>query len=307
VDGAALVGAAGRWAGYAGMLAVVGATVFRFGVLRATGGLAAPAAPVAARRAATLGLVAALVMLVAATARLHAQVAAWLDPGEAVTGELLGLILRETTWGRGWTSQVVAAGLGLAAFGVARVAPGPGWLMAAAAASAAALAAPLTGHATGERAGTWGYPLDVLHVLGAGAWLGTLAAVVIAGLSSTRTLPADARDDRVARLVNAFSPIALAGAGTAVLAGVGLALRYLEGSVSALWTTPYGRTLLLKLLVLGLVMAVGAWNWRVGRPRLGDAPGSARIRRSSLGELALATVLLAVAAALTSQPLPGAE
>lgn len=314
----ALLAAATRWAGFLGTLLVTGAVVFRFSLLpgfRRHGGGPLPGA---LERAAAVGLAAALVLALAAPLRLYAQALGFIEPGELVTRELLSIILRETAWGRGWVLQLLAAGLAVTAFLAARGLPRPGWLMSAAAASAVVLAAPLTGHATAsERAGSWGYPLDVVHLLGAGAWLGTLAVLVAAGL------PAAARIGRgreggeregageggsvppVAILVRAFSPIALAGAATAVGAGVALAFRYLDGSVTALWTTDYGLMLLRKLIVLALIMAVGARNWRVITPALDRPGGAARIRRSSVLELLLGTVLLAVTAALVSTGMPG--
>jgi putative copper export protein len=108
-------------------------------------------------------------------------------------------------------------------------------------------------------------------------------------------------------MVHAFSPIALTGAATTVLAGLTLAFRYLGGSVPALWTTGYGRTLLVKLAVLAAVVGFGAYNWRIQGPRLGTPAASTRIRRSSLLELTLGTILLAVTALLVSMPLPGEE
>lgn len=302
-----LIGALGRWIGFAALLTVLGATVFRFGVVRATGGFAAPSAADAARRAAGLGGAFAVVAALAALLRLWAQTRAFLDPGEPITADLLRVVLG-TAWGKGWTAQFLAAWLAGAGFFVARLVRGPGWIMAAMAASAMALAAPLTGHATAsERAGAWGYPLEVLHILGVGAWLGTLTAVVFAGLPAARRLPREEGDRRIAVTVRAFSPVALTGAGTAVLAGVALAFRYLEGSLSALWTSGYGRALLLKVGVLAAVMAFGAWNWRVLTPTLGTEASSSRLRRSSLAELALGTVLLAVTAVLVNRPMPGEE
>jgi putative copper export protein len=109
----------------------------------------------------------------------------------------------------------------------------------------------------------------------------------------------------VALLVRAFSPIALAGAGTAIVAGLILAFRYLEGSIAALWTTSYGTMLFRKLVILAAILLLGAINWRVITPRLDQPGGPARIRRSGVLELLLGTVLLAVTALLVSMPMPG--
>jgi putative copper export protein len=311
-DPAALLGALTRWTGFAGTLLVVGACVFRFGLLAGVRRAGTALPPGATERAAALGLAAALILAIAAPLRLYAQGLGFVEPGEALSREVLDVILRESAWGRGWIAQFLGAGLAVTGFVIARIAPRPGWIMAAAGASAVVLAAPLTGHAlAADRAGRWGYPLDALHLFGAGAWLGTLAVMLAVGIPGRRRaaeapeLAEGDSDATVAALVRAFSPIALAGAGTAILAGLVLAFRYLDGSIAALWGTGYGRALLLKLGVLAAVMALGVWNWRVVTPAL-DQPGApARIRRSSRLELALGTLLLAVTAVLVNLPMPG--
>lgn len=307
-DAPALLGAVSRWLGVAGTLVVVGAGVFSLAVLRSLRRRPETDLPLAPRQAATVGAAAAGAVALAALVRLYAQARGFLEPGEPLTLDLVRTVLAESAWGRGWIAQFLGAGLALTGFLAARVMPGLGWVMAVAGASAVALAAPLTGHAiAAERAGRWGYPLDVLHVLGGGAWLGTLTVMVTAGFAATRGLDEDSRERRIAAMVHAFSPIALTGAATTVLAGLTLAFRYLGGSVPALWTTGYGRTLLVKLAVLAAVVGFGAYNWRIQGPRLGTPAASTRIRRSSLLELTLGTILLAVTALLVSMPLPGEE
>jgi putative copper export protein len=298
--------AAPRWLAYLATLLVIGACVFRFGVIRALDRRGDPLPPAAGLRAAGLGLGAALLLALAGVWRLWAQAGSFVEPGEPVTAELLGIVI-DTNWGRGWIVQLLAAGLAGAGALFARVTPS-GWYSAAAGASAVALAAPLTGHATAaEQAGSWGYPLDALHLLGAGTWLGTLAVVLLAGVAPALREPGEVRGPRVASLINAFHPVALVGAGVTILAGAALSLLYLQGSLSMLWSSGWGRSLSLKLLLLAGVAGLGAWNWRVIRPGLGSAPGASRITRSALLELAVATVLLAVTAVLVARPLPGEE
>ena len=71
---------------------------------------------------------------------------------------------------------------------------------------------------------------------------------------------------------------------------------------AALWTTPYGRTFLVKLVLVLGVVALGAWNWRRVRPALGDAAGAARVRRSATAELAAAALVLVTTAILVGMP-----
>ena len=173
-------GALARWLTYAAALLVIGASVFRFGVLRALA-RRAPVPPALALGAARTALVAAgVLVLIAAPLRLLAQ-ASFVDPGEALSTSLFSTILG-TDWGRAWIVQGPAAGLAAAGALFATVAPS-GWYPAVVGATAVVLSLPLTGHATGaEQAGHGGYPLDALHILGAGTWIGTLGVLLLAAL-----------------------------------------------------------------------------------------------------------------------------
>jgi len=77
-------------------------------------------------------------------------------------------------------------------------------------------------------------------------------------------------------------------------------------SWSAFTTTSYGRTLLIKLAVVLLLVIVGAFNWRRVRPTLatGGTAASARLRHSATLELALGVLVLAVTAVLVALPTP---
>lgn len=295
-------GAIARWLTYAAALLVVGASVFRFGVLRALARSTSVPGDLAPR-AARVALVAAAVLgLVAGPLRLIAQARSFVEPGEALTLDLVGTVL-SSDWGRKWVVQVLAAGLAAAGALFAVVAPS-GWFPAAAGATAVVLSMPLTGHATGsEQAGSWGYPLDALHLLGGGAWLGTLGVLTIVVLLRRTTEESRAR--LIADLVNAFHPVALTGAGVTMLAGVALSLRYLQGDFAALVTSEWGRTLLIKLALLGGVAAVGAWNSKVVRHKLGTDEASGLMRKSAVSELLFAILLLGATAALVALPLPG--
>jgi putative copper export protein len=295
-------GALARWLTYAAALLVVGASVFRFGVLRALARSSAVPGDLAPRAARVALIAAAVLGLGAGPLRLIAQARSFVEPGEALTLDLVGTVLT-SDWGRTWMAQVLAAGLAAAGALFAVVAPS-GWYPAAAGATAVVLSMPLTGHATGsEQAGSWGYPLDALHLLGGGAWLGTLGVLTIVVLLRRSTEGSRAR--LVADLVNAFHPVALTGAGVTVLAGVALSLRYLQGDFAALLTSKWGQTLLIKLLLLGGVAAIGAWNSKVMRHKLGTDEASGQMRKSAISELVVASVLLAATAALVAMPLPG--
>ncbi len=297
-------GALARWLTYAAALLIIGASAYRFGVLRALarGG---PVPADLAARAALLALIAAAVLgLVAAPLRLVAQARSFVEPGESLTLDLIKRVLG-TDWGRSWTVQVLAAGLAAAGAFFARVAPS-GWFPAAAGATAVVLSLPLTGHATGsEQAGAWGYPLDTLHLLGGGTWIGTLGVLTLTVLLHRGATGDGQRGRLIADLVHAFHPVALTGAGVTMLAGVALSLRYLQGEFGALLTSQWGKTLLIKLVLLGGVAALGAWNSRVMRHKLGDDASAMQMKKSAMAELAVAILVLVATATLVALPLPG--
>jgi putative copper export protein len=244
-----------------------------------------------------------LLLLFAHLLRAYGQLESFLDPGEPLTRDTLGAVLLKTTWGRAWRMQVGAAllGLGMVLIGRGRqrdTAP-VSWLGLAAFAVAAT--APLTGHA---REHPWGASLGIglhtLHLLGGGTWLGTLAAALLTVVRHA----ADVDDHQaVARLIAAFSPVALLGAGTAVGAGLLLGYGYI-GTSASLVGSLYGRTLLVKTALLVATMGFGAWNWRRLRPRLGTAAASRTLRRSMSLELLLGFLLLGVTAVLVALPAP---
>jgi putative copper export protein len=99
-----------------------------------------------------------------------------------------------------------------------------------------------------------------------------------------------------------FARLAVALVGVMVLAGAYLALVRLP-AVSDLWTTHYGRVLLVKSAVVGLALAWGGVHHFFVRPRL-EAGGDPKVRPSLVGEMVVAFVVLLVAAVLTNSVAP---
>ena len=255
--------------------------------------------PTLERRLIVIAAGSAGVMLFGAAARLHAQTWSVFGLDEAVTLELVRTIAVESRWGGRWQPQ---AGLALAAAaGVVWWArqPRAGWWVAGAAAVGAWAALPLTGHAM-SAASSLPWIAQVAHGLGAGLWIGTLAAVVAVALGLARD---PAAHPRIGVLVRRFSRLAIAAVLAIALSGVVTAVFYFD-AVAELWSTAYGRTLSLKVGLFAAVGAVGAYNWRRLTPRLGDARGTAALLVSARVELALATVLLAVTAVLVHLGMP---
>ncbi|MDQ3428234.1 MAG: CopD family protein, partial [Gemmatimonadota bacterium] len=277
-----------RWVLYAGLLLVVGTVVFHRVVLgrvrRSGGGTNALVVANASSRAATLGLLGGGVLLIAVAARLVAQSYAVHGAAGALEPGLVVSMLTLTVWGWGWLLQLGGTVLALASFTAVRTSPASGWVGAELAAVLLSFTPALSGHAVSTEG--WvpaAVVADGLHVLGAGAWIGTLLLVVVVGLPVVLRLEPSQRGPAAADLINAFSPVALSAAGLLVLTGL-LAAWMHAGTLPALWQTGYGRTLLLKVGVLTVVVGTGAYNWRRVRPALGDEAGARRIRKSATVE-----------------------
>ena len=288
-----------RWIGFVGLLALVGALVFHRlvvpGVLRRQ-------APMewgveARRRLRAVALAAIAALSVALLLRLGAQSVAVLGSLAAFESSLL----TGTTWGKAWLLQLVGILVATAALLPQRETAVTAWLLTIATVIVA-VSFSLSGHAAAApETMAFAVPLDTLHILGAGGWIGTLLIIVTVGLPAIMRGNAADRGRTVAVLINTFSPLALIFAGTAALTGLVSAWMQLD-RVSALWVTRYGQILLIKLALVLLVVSAGAYNSYRIRPTLGDEFGGSRIRRTATVELLIAVLVLAVTAVLVATP-----
>ena len=284
---------AGRWLSYLGLFLMVGAVAF-VAVARRAFRLEEPSLEQVRARCHTmatrLGLVGALVFLLGAGGRLFGQVLAFVFPGDPVTLADARLMVVETAWGNRWLVQVACGVIAGVGFAVARARPKLGLTTAALGAIAVGVTLPLTGHAM---AASWSWlvtlPLQAGHVIGGALWLGSLLVVTVVAFGATAGAEEEARERTIAELIHAFSPLAVAGVMVAVVLGLVLSVSYV-GTWSALWTTAYGRVLLIKVFLLGVTGMIGAYNWRRVRPRLG-LPGTVRtLQRSARVELLVGAV-----------------
>jgi copper transport protein len=194
----------------------------------------------------------------------------------------------------------VAIGAAGAAVWVACVAPRIRRL-AVAAAGVAALAAVIAHVANGHAgASRWATGITVtvqaVHFAVAGVWIGGLAALLIGVRGAASAEKAAA--------VRRFSIVAAAGLGVIVATGIARAFSELRGW-DELVSTGYGRAVLAKLALVGMIAAVAARNRRSGVPSAGS--DLAPLRRGARVELTLAAAALAVAALLgtLAPPLAG--
>jgi putative copper export protein/methionine-rich copper-binding protein CopC len=295
-----------RWAEFVALLAVLGAVAFRFVVVGTLERRQEPAADLA-ERARQIGLGAVVLLSSAGVARLLTELGALTHAvGHSPAGPdspTVGALLVDTTWGRGWLVGGIGAVVLLTGFALARRTR-RGWLVAAAGALAVAASPALTGHAAAESQRPFlAITVDTVHVIGAGAWLGTLLLVVMAGIpAALRRVPGE-RGPAAASIVRAFHPLALVCVPLVVASGLTSAWMRL-GSFGALTSSRYGVYLLIKVLLFACVALTGAYNWRRMLPVLGGEAGARQIRRTASLELAIGAVVLAVTAALVVTPPP---
>jgi copper transport protein len=169
----------------------------------------------------------------------------------------------------------------------------------------------LAGHALDASQPWWSAPADTVHLLGASVWIGGLLALAVALPRAARALEPMARGRVFAAATGRFSTLALAS--VVVLGGTGLARALRElSAVSQLWSTSYGRTLLVKTGLLACLVLLGARNRYRLVPRLRAATGRnpaglrafAGLRRSVVVELCLLAAVVGAVALLTELP-PG--
>ncbi|MET0684002.1 MAG: copper resistance protein CopC [Solirubrobacteraceae bacterium] len=270
----------------------------------------APAAAAAAfdARARTLLLIAAAAGVASAVVAIGLQAATaqgttfWSGIGSA--DEVLDTRFG-TVWAAGAAAWLVAGGLALARRP----------LLAAVPLGLLALLPGLGGHAGVQDPVAVLLPANVLHVLGASAWIGGIAALVVALPAATRALEPERRTPLLAATMGRFSTVALAGVAALLAGGILQSLLQLD-AVDDLWDTAFGRAILVKIGIVLALLGLGALNRRRILPALdraaaaGAAPGRAGtlLRRSLRAEVALGIAAFAATGALagyapgTAQP-----
>jgi copper transport protein len=140
---------------------------------------------------------------------------------------------------------------------------------------------------------------DYVHLLAGALWVGGLVSIVVAA----RTVPRSEREDVVRRTILQFSRLAAPTVAVVALAGVYLALRELP-SVSALFSSGYGITLLIKAGIALGALALGGYHRHFVVPRLASGAPIAAIRRTLSLELGVLIAVLALAAVLSQRAPP---
>ena len=273
---------------FVGYFLAIGAVGFRFGVVRRTRGISDEVKEILrADKAAVFGMIGVLLIGLA-----------------LVGGPCINAITHNKTFAESLPKNLSAfefklamLALALVGFALVRVASSVGWTLAAIGIPFAVLQPIYTGKLSGK--------VNAVHILAASTWLGTLLVLTMIGIRGVIKSAAagQQRAELVYDLVNSFSPLALTAATIVGISGLTTAWLHLK-RVSSLWTTSYGLTLIVKLILVGIVVALGAWNWRRVRPSLGDEGSELTIRRSATMELTFAALVLIATSVLVTLPSP---
>jgi putative copper export protein len=166
-------------------------------------------------------------------------------------------------------------------------------------AAAAATSFTWTGHAHAFNPDVLPMLLQSVHLLGVAFWLGALAPLLIVARGGS--LP------RIAAAAARFGAAAVWVVGGLMAAGLML-LWMLLGDFAALWTSKYGRYVILKLVLVACLLCTAAFNKLRLTPRMlaGDQRGVQSLRASIRLELLLGGLILAITATFTTATGPPA-
>lgn len=191
----------------------------------------------------------------------------------AMLGHTLPIVLLRTHYGRVWFVRLGALVMLWIGWGLGRryrhTQTIPASMLVAG--GLIALTRSLSGHAADWGDVTLAVMMDGLHLLAGGLWGGGLLALTCMVLPPVSRC-ADQRRLLLADLARRFAT--LASIALAIVLLTGLANAWVQvGTMRALWATSYGRTLLAKLLLVGLVILLGTVNHYLYVPLLQQQAG----------------------------------
>jgi copper transport protein len=153
---------------------------------------------------------------------------------------------------------------------------------------------------------------DLLHATAVGLWIGGLVQLALTLPTCLGTLEEEYRTPMLAVLIPRFSILASICVATLIATGVYQASRELP-TLDALWTSDWGRTLMVKLALVIPLLLLGAANLLIARPALARAAATTSVnawalRRRFLAAVAaeslLGVAILFVVGVLVNQPPP---
>jgi putative copper resistance protein D len=227
---------------------------------------------------------------------------------DVVAQGVIRTVLLQTDFGNDWLVRLVIACLLAGTFVplLAAKRNAPRWITAAAVVLAAALVGSMAwaGHAIGGTGaeGVIHPAADVLHLIAAAAWLGSLPLLALLLAQAQHD---DAAHSAARAAIPRFSTLGILSVGTLVATGI-VNTWYLAGSVEALVGTLYGRLLLVKIALFCGMVAIAAVNKFKLTPRLvHDVPAAAalrRLRRNATAESLIGVIIVIIVAVLGTEP-----
>src|SRR5829696_2932394 len=303
--------AAARWLALLGMAAVAAVWPVWLFVVRPAISPAWQLGPKLTRRVRKYVAGAFAFALLANLVALVVQAADISSPGDLLNG--LMTTLSDTRYGTWWLVRVGV----LLVF--AAVLLGSAWwwpwrrrlatILALVASAVLPLPFSMISHAGAEPAGqATAVAFDYVHLLGASLWAGGLLFLVVSLAPTVRDLTAAGRRVVLGRALPRFSLLALIAWG--VMGFTGLYSAWLQvGNIPALTGTPYGQTLILKLILIVPLLALGAFNLVVVTRKLRCAETEERAEGWSnhfvsalIAEAVIVTLLLGVVGMLIGTP-----
>jgi len=267
-----------RWVGYLAMMMLFGGFAIYLLVLAPALGRAsldepgkvAEARNATARRIAKWSWVSVLLLLLTSSISLVFQASAVFDKSlaESVSPSLLGQIIFNTGYGGHWFIEAFSVVLFSVILFVLSSkllvkpdeAQTPLWWTGLAAGAVLLVAPSWTGHAV---ASTKDFRLaviaDWLHLLAGGFWVGGLFHLAMTLPTALACVDRTHRIRVLGQVIKRFTRVAMPSVALLVVAGLYNTWVHVP-SLSGLWSTPYGKTLLLKLFFVGLMLLMGGLN-----------------------------------------------
>ena len=229
---------------------------------------------------------------------------------DVLSGDVAWRVLTRTRFGMDWTARLVLAlllGGGLVARARYRDVVPRAWNSVLAILAVSFLGSlAWAGHASGTpgAAGDVHIVADVLHLIAAGTWVGSLLPLALLFAAARRsTDPAVASFVREA--TSRFSALGVIAVCTVLATGL-INACILVGSFPALTTTDYGRLLITKIGLFAAMVCIAAFNRVRLSPRLlsvrDRADAQRLLQRNSLIEAAMAVLILVIVGALGTLP-----
>lgn len=268
-----------RWLQYLAMMSLVGGFAFRLlvlgPVLRADGGSVSVAGGSDALassqgRILLLSWSSAVLLIITSFIALVQQASAVFDKtiGESLSASILGQVLTKTGYGEAWFLQIGSTlALVIVLFLLRRSlkhAPAKEhralWWTALIVGVVLLVAPSWTGHATAAiKDFRLAVVTDWLHLVAGAIWVGGLFYLTFTALPILRSIDRTKRAGVLHQIVRLFTKVAIPTVVVLVVAGLYNTWVHVE-SFGALWSTAYGRTLLLKLLLVALMLVLGGLN-----------------------------------------------